>query len=69
MVKELQSETTSSNNVELRFSDALARVDLSRVEVIHAVDGWHPPVYGHNLFAEAAFRALGPTLDFLGISN
>jgi lysophospholipase L1-like esterase len=69
MVKELQRETTGWTNVEVRFSDALARVDLSRVEVIHAVDGWHPSVYGHNLFAEAAFSALGPALDFLGINN
>jgi len=69
MVEELQHERTNVANVQLRFSDALASVDLSRVEVIHSVDGWHPSVYGHNLFAEAAFNGLGPSLEFLGISN
>jgi hypothetical protein len=69
MVEELQRERANVANVHVRFSDALASVDLSRVEVIHAVDGWHPSAYGHNLFAEAAFSALGPSLEFLGISN
>jgi lysophospholipase L1-like esterase len=63
-----ESDPQHSPNVQLRYCDALARVDLSRVEVIHAVDGWHPSVQGHNAFAEAAFRELAPSLEFLGIA-
>lgn len=71
MVDQLNREFESlhSSNVQLRYSGALAQVDLSRVEVIHAVDGWHPSVEGHNAFAEAAFRELTPSLEFLGIAR
>jgi lysophospholipase L1-like esterase len=55
-------------NVQVRYSDALATVDLSRVEVIHAMDGWHPSAEGHKRFAEAAFNGLAPSLEFLGIT-
>jgi len=56
-------------NMQVRYSDALAKVDLSRVEVIHAIDGWHPSVEGHNVFAKAAFGGLAPSLEFLGINR
>jgi lysophospholipase L1-like esterase len=71
MVEQLnrEYELRYSLNVQLRYCDALARVDLSSVEVIHAVDGWHPSVQGHNAFAEAAFRELAPSLEFLGIAG
>ena len=67
MVSQMEREIEHVPNVQVRYSDALARVDLSRVEVIHAIDGWHPSVEGHNLFAEAAFSGLAPSLEFLGI--
>ena len=67
MAGELQSELENAPNVRVQYSDALARADVSRVEVLHAVDGWHASVAGHNVFAEAAFSALGPILKFLGI--
>jgi lysophospholipase L1-like esterase len=67
MVGELQRQFENVPNVRVRYSDALARADVSRVEVLHAVDGWHASVAGHNVFAEAAFSALGPSLKFLGI--
>jgi lysophospholipase L1-like esterase len=69
MISELQREIESVPNMQVRYSDELARADLSRVEVIHAVDGWHPSVEGHNVFAEAAFHGLAPTLEFLGIKG
>jgi lysophospholipase L1-like esterase len=68
MVSELNRGLENAPNMRTRYSDALARVDLSRVEVIHAVDGWHPSTEGHKAFAEAAFNDLGPTLEFLGIN-
>jgi lysophospholipase L1-like esterase len=67
MVRQMKREIEHVPNVQVRYSDALAKVDLSRVEVIHAIDGWHPSVEGHNVFAEAAYRALAPSLEFLGI--
>jgi lysophospholipase L1-like esterase len=57
----------SSPALQLRYSDALAQADLSRAELLHDVDGWHASAKGHNLLAEAAFRDLAPSLDFLGI--
>ncbi len=67
MAGELQSELGNVPNVQVQYSDALARADVSRIEVLHAVDGWHASVAGHNVFAEAAFSALDPSLKFLGI--
>lgn len=69
MVDQLNREVEHFPKVRVRYSDALAKADLSRVEVIHSVDGWHPSAEGHNIFAEAAFSALGPSLEFLGISG
>jgi hypothetical protein len=31
------------------------------------VDGWHPSIEGHKALAEVAFKALRPSLVFLGI--
>jgi lysophospholipase L1-like esterase len=67
MVAELNRELQPVPNVQVRYSDALATADLSRVELLHAVDGWHASIHGHNVLAEAAFRALVPSLQFLGI--
>lgn len=67
LVDNLNQELGSYPNVHLEYSDALATVDLSSVELVHPVDAWHPSVKGHNRLAEAAFRALSPSLRFLGI--
>jgi lysophospholipase L1-like esterase len=67
MVSELNGELAENANVQLQYSDALATVDLSRVELLHHVDGWHASVEGHNVLAEAAFRDLGTSLEFLGL--
>ena len=74
MNKELQAMVTDLNrqcppNVQLRYSDALAKVDIGRAELIHAMDAWHPSVKGHSLLAKAAFSALPPSLEFLGIEQ
>jgi lysophospholipase L1-like esterase len=67
MVNDLIGELGDNSNIQLRYSDALATADLSRVELLHPVDGWHASVEGHNVLAEAAFRDLGPSLEFLGL--
>lgn len=67
MVDEFNQKLGRDSQVHLWYSDALATVDLSDVEMIHRVDAWHPSRKGHNLLAKAAFGALGPSLDFLGI--
>ena len=69
MVRQMEREIEHVPNVQVRYSDALAKTDLSRVEVIHAIDGWHPSVEGHNVFAKAAFIGLAPSLEFLGINR
>ena len=53
----------------LAIQDALATADLSRAELLHPVDGWHPSAEGHNVLAEAAFSDLGRSLEFLGIKS
>ena len=69
MVSELNREVANNMKVQVRYSDALATADLSRVELLHAVDGWHASAEGHNVLAEAAFSDLGPSLEFLGIKS
>jgi lysophospholipase L1-like esterase len=57
------------DNMQVRYSDALATADLSRAELLHPVDGWHASAEGHNVLAEAAFSDLKPSLEFLGIKS
>jgi len=68
MTGQLEPELKGAKHVQVRYSDALAKVDLGRVEVIHPVDAWHPSTEGHRTFAEAAFNGLAPSLEFLGIT-
>jgi lysophospholipase L1-like esterase len=67
MVGEFNRKLGPDAKVRLEYSDALATVDLSDVNIINRVDAWHPSIKGHNALAKAAFGALGPSLDFLGI--
>ena len=67
MVSDLNGELADNTNVQLHYSDALATADLSRVELLHPIDGWHASVEGHNVLAEVAFRDLEPSLEFLGL--
>ena len=69
MVSALNCELAENAKVQVRYSDALATADLSRVELLHVVDGWHASAAGHNVLAEAAFSDLGPSLEFLGIRS
>jgi lysophospholipase L1-like esterase len=69
MVSELSRELAGDTNLQLRYSDALATADLSRAELLHPIDGWHASVEGHNVLAAAAFRDLGPSLEFLGLKR
>lgn len=67
MVGEFNSKSGGDSQVRLEYSDALATVDISDVDLIHRMDAWHPSPKGHSVLAEAAFGALRPSLDFLGI--
>jgi lysophospholipase L1-like esterase len=67
MVGEFNRKLGGDSPVRLEYSDALATVNLSDAAMIHRIDAWHPSTKGHNLLAEAAFGALGPSLNFLGI--
>ena len=67
MVGEFNRKLGGDSQVRLEYSDALATVEFSDVEVLQRMDAWHPSAKAHNLLAEAAFGALGPSLNFLGI--
>ncbi len=67
VVARLNREVKDYPNVRLRYSDVLATVDISAVDLIHPMDAWHPSVKGHNRLAEVAFGALSEDLVFLGI--
>lgn len=67
MVSELNRELPDNAKVHVKYSNALAAADLSRAELLHPIDGWHASVEGHNVLADAAFRDLGPSLEFLGL--
>jgi lysophospholipase L1-like esterase len=67
MVDEFNRKLGGDSQVRLEYSDALATVDLSDVSIITQIDAWHPSSKGHSVLAEAAFGALGPSLNFLGI--
>jgi lysophospholipase L1-like esterase len=68
MVEELNCEIVPpSEQVQLRYSEALATADLSRPELLHPIDGWHASGKGHNVLAEAACRDLKTSLVFLRI--
>ena len=69
MVADLNRELKNHGNVRVQYSDALTKVDFSRLELINPVDAWHPSVEGHKALAAAAFTALGPSLRFLGIAQ
>src|SRR5438552_2359075 len=69
IVADLNSELKDYGNVRVQYSDALTKVDFSRLELINAEDAWHPSVEGHKALAAAAFSALRPSLQFLGIAQ
>jgi hypothetical protein len=67
MVADLKRQLNDTHHVHLEYSDALTKVDFSRLELINSVDGWHPSVEGHKVLAEVAYKALRPSLVFLGM--
>jgi lysophospholipase L1-like esterase len=68
MIGESNRKLGADSKVRLWYSDALATVNLSDVTMIHRVDAWHPSRKGHNVLAKAAFDALCPSLNFLGVA-
>ncbi len=69
MVSNLDRQLADSSNVRVQYSDALAKVNFSRLKLINPADAWHPSIEGHKALAVAAFSALGPSLQFLGIGR
>ena len=69
MVGSLNSELKNYRNIRVQYSDALTKVDFSRLELINPVDAWHPSVQGHKALADAAFSAIRPSLAFLGVGE
>ena len=69
MVGSLNRELKNYRNIRVHYSDALTKVDFSRLELINPVDAWHPSVQGHKALADAAFGAIRPSLAFLGVGQ
>jgi hypothetical protein len=67
MVSNLDRQLTHRSNVRVQYSDALAKVNFSRLELINPADAWHPSIEGQKALAAAAFSALAPSIKFLGI--
>ena len=68
MVESLTREFVPlDEQIQLRYSDALATADLSRAELLHPIDGWHASLEGHSILGEAAFNDLRTSLEFLRI--
>jgi lysophospholipase L1-like esterase len=67
MVDEFNRTLGGDSKVRLEYSDALTILDDPGVEWLHPMDAWHLSPHGHTRVAEAAFDALRPSLDFLGI--
>jgi lysophospholipase L1-like esterase len=69
MVGSLNRELKNYRNIRVQYSDALTKVDFSRLDLINPVDAWHPSVQGHKALADAAFSAIRPSLAFLGVGQ
>jgi len=69
MVADVKRKLNSTYQVRIEYSDALTKVDFSRLELINPVDGWHPSAEAHKVLARAAFTALRPSLVFLRIAT
>src|SRR6266702_4498782 len=48
MISNLDRQLKDRPNVRVQYSDALAKVNFSRLEMINAADAWHPSVEGHK---------------------
>jgi hypothetical protein len=69
MVGSLNRELKNYRNIRVQYSDALTKVDFSRLDLINPMDAWHPSVQGHKALADAAFSAIRPSLAFLGVGQ
>lgn len=69
LIAEQNSKLRNFPSVRLEYSDALGKVDFSRLELVNKIDAWHFSIKGHTTVAEAAWRAAGPSIRFLGINQ
>jgi lysophospholipase L1-like esterase len=68
MVEALNHEFVhQTEQIHLRYSNALATADLGRAELLHPIDGWHASAEGHSILGDAALSDLKASLDFLGL--
>jgi lysophospholipase L1-like esterase len=67
IVDEMNRGLTHSEQVKLRYSEALSKVDLSDPETLNKTDGWHPSILGHTRLAEGAISAIQDLLEHLGL--
>jgi beta-carotene hydroxylase len=65
VVSEVRARLRAPSRVHVSYSDATARMDFSRPELLSDVDAWHASESGKALIAASLFEGLAPALDFL----
>ena len=66
VVSDRQRKISDPEFLELRYSDALSKCDLSSVETLSPVDAWHPSSAGQRRLAESAMPPIRSCLEYLG---
>jgi len=69
MVAALNRTLKGNANVRLQYSDAFSTINLSDLRGLHRMDAWHPSVLGHDVLAYKAFKAIAPSLEFVGVTR
>lgn len=69
MVAKQNRMLRGDSNVRLQYSDAFSTVNLSDLRELHRKDSWHPSVLGHDVLAYKAFKAIAPSLEFVGVTR
>ncbi len=68
MVARLRRQRQTHPNVRLEYSDALSRINLNDLKIFSSLDAWHPSILGHDRLAKTAFKAIAPSLAFVGVN-
>jgi len=63
--RELGDEICRSD-VRLIYSDALSRAEISKADMLHRSDAWHPSSAGHRMLAQSAYEPIKEKLIYLG---
>jgi lysophospholipase L1-like esterase len=54
------------SDVRLVYSDALSQVEITKADMLHDSDAWHPSPAGHKMLAQSAYDTIKKQLRYLG---